>query len=133
MLNVLIADSHPVARAGLHMLVEQVAERLGDECLIAYSDDALTAFRKAKRLQPDLILLSSNLRLTGGVQTVLALRAYAPRTKLVIVSDDDDQEAVLRAYIDAGADGVLRKRESSAAIEERIGELLREFRRPVGR
>jgi DNA-binding NarL/FixJ family response regulator len=132
MLNVLIADSHPIARAGLQMLVEHVAERLGDECLIAYSEDALTAFRKAKRLQPDLILLSSNLRLTGGVQTVLALRAYAPRTKLVIVSDDD-QDAVLRAYVDAGADSVLRKRESSAAIEERIGELLREFRRPVGR
>jgi len=125
MLNVLIADSHPVARAGLHMLVEHVAETFGDECLIAYSGDALTAIRKAKRLQPDLILLSSNLRLTGGVQTVLALRGYAPLTKLVILSDDDE-EAVLRAYVDAGADGALCKRESPAAIEECISTLLRE-------
>ena len=130
MLNVLIADSHPVARAGLHMLVEQVAQRLGDECLIAYSDDAVTAFRKAKRLQPDLILLSSNLQLTGGLQTVLALRAFAPRTKLLIVSDDEE-EAVLQSYVAAGADGVLRKRESEAAIEERIGALLRLHSRPA--
>lgn len=131
MLNILIADSHPVARTGLHMLVEHVAERLGDECLIAYSDDALTAFRKAKRLQPDLILLSSNLRQTGGVQAVLALRAFAPRAKLVIVSDDDP-DAVLRGYIEAGADGVLHKRESEAALRERIVELLREPCRPAG-
>jgi DNA-binding NarL/FixJ family response regulator len=130
MFNVLIADSHPVARAGLHMLVEQVAERFGDECLIAYSDDAPTAFRKAKRLQPDLILLSSGLRLTGGVQTVIALRAFAPHAKLLIVSDDDE-EAALRAYVDAGADGVLRKRESHAALGERLAELLLALKRPV--
>jgi two-component system response regulator NreC len=130
MFNVLIADSHPVARDGLHMLVEQVAERLGDECLIAYSDDALTAFRKAKRLQPDLILLSSDLRLTGGVQTVIALRAFAPHAKLLIVSDNDEESA-LRDYVDAGADGVLRKRENQATLRERISELLRDLKRPA--
>jgi DNA-binding NarL/FixJ family response regulator len=50
----------------------------------------------------------------------------------VIVSDHDE-EAALRAYVDAGADGVLRKGESPATLEERIGELLRELRRPVGK
>lgn len=103
------------------MLVEQVAERLGDECLIAHSVDALTAFRKAKRLQPDLILLSSNLRRTG-VHTILALRAYAPGAKLLVLSEDE--ETPVRPYLDAGADDVLCKRQSPAAIEERIGELL---------
>jgi len=115
MLNVLIADSHPVARAGLHMLVEQVAESLGDECLIAYTDDALTVIRKARRLQPDLILLSSNLSSAAGAQTVLALRGFAPATKLLILSDDDG-EAALRAYVDAGADGVIASPQEAALI-----------------
>lgn len=132
MLNVLIADPHPVVRAGLHMLVEEVVESLGDECLIAYTDDALTVIRKARRLQPDLILLSSNLKSAAGVQTVLALRGFAPGTKLLILSDDDG-EAALRAYVEAGADGVINKRESSAAIGERIGTLLRDGRRVPGR
>jgi DNA-binding NarL/FixJ family response regulator len=125
MLNVLIADSHPVARDGLHMLVERVVVGHGDECLIAYCDDALTAFRKAKRLQPDLILLSSNLHPSGGAHTVLALRAYAPRARLFVVSDDD--AAALRDYLEAGADGVLSKRESPAAIEERLSKVLLEL------
>ena len=122
MLNVLIADSHPVARDGLHMLIEKVVVGHGDECLIAYCDNALTALRKARRLQPDLILLSSNLHPPDGAHTVLALRAYAPRARLFIVSDDDEE--ALRDYIDAGADGVLSKRESPAAIEARLSQLL---------
>lgn len=127
MLNVLIADSHPVERAGLHMLVEQVAERLGDECMIAYSADAVTTVRKAKRLQPDLILLSCNVRQAGGVQTVLALRAHVPLAKLVVFSNDE--AGVLDAYVDAGADGVLSKRESPPAMEARISDILGEVRR----
>jgi DNA-binding NarL/FixJ family response regulator len=122
MLNVLIADSHPITRAAFHSLVELVAERLRDECLISVSDNALTAFRKAKRLQPDLILLSSNLHLTGGVQDVIALRAYAPRAKLLIVSDGNT--TLSADYVDAGADGLVNKRESPAAIMAALGRLL---------
>ncbi|HET8697216.1 MAG TPA: response regulator [Gammaproteobacteria bacterium] len=127
MLNVLIADSHPAARAGLHLLVEHAAERLGDECLIAYSADAVTTLRKAKRLQPDLILLGASLRQTGGVQTVLALRAHAPRAKLVVLSHGE--EDAVGAYVDAGADGVLHEREQRRTLEMRIGDILGELRR----
>lgn len=124
MINVLIADEHPVARAGLHMLVEHVVEHLGDECVIAYSDDALTAFRKAKRLQPDLILLSIGLPMSGGVQAVLALRQYTPGAKLVILSDGEEG-AALQPYLEAGAHAVLRKGQSTQALEREIAGVLR--------
>jgi DNA-binding NarL/FixJ family response regulator len=124
MINILIADAHPVARAGLHLLVEHLVEHLGDECVIAYSADALTAFRKAKRLQPDLILLSASLPLSGGVQTVLALRHYTPRAKLVVLGDDEE-DAALRPYLEAGAHAVVRKGQSTRALEEDIGRVLR--------
>ncbi|HEU4619313.1 MAG TPA: response regulator transcription factor [Gammaproteobacteria bacterium] len=123
MFNVLIADSHPIARTGLQIVVERVAELLRDECVIAFSDDAFSTFRKAKRLQPDLILLSTTLPLTGGPQTVSALRAYAPRTKVLVLSDDEDS-GDLSALLEAGAHGVLSKGESTRALEERIGALL---------
>ena len=124
MINVLIADAHPIARAGLHMLVEHLVEHLGEECMIAYSDDALTAFRKAKRLQPDLILLSASLPQSGGVQAVLALRHYTPRAKLVILGDAEE-DAALQPYLEAGAHAVVRKGQSSQALEEGIGRVLR--------
>lgn len=124
MINVLIADAHPITRAGLHMLVEHVVEHLGEECLIAYSDDALTAFRKAKRLQPDLILLSASLPMSGGVQALLALRHYTPRAKLIILGDDEE-DAALRSYAEAGAHAVVRKGYSNQALAAGISRVLR--------
>ena len=123
MLNVLIADAHPVARSGLHMLVERLVARLGEECVFSFSADAVTAFRKAKRLQPDLILLSAGLPLSSGVQAVQALREYTPRTKLVVFGDE---EAVLapQLYLDAGADGLLDKRQSTEELESALRQVL---------
>lgn len=123
MLNVLIADAHPVARSGLHILVERLIAHRGDECVFSFSADAVTAFRKAKRLQPDLILLSAGLPLSSGVQAVQALRTYTPRAKLVVFGDE---EAVLapQLYLDAGADGLLDKRQSTEDLETALLEVL---------
>jgi DNA-binding NarL/FixJ family response regulator len=122
MFNVLIADAHPIARSGLHIVVERLVARAGDECVVAYSEDAITALRKAKRLQPDLILLSAQLPQSGGLEVVLALRQYTPRTKLVIVTDAAAQPD---PYLDAGADGVLSKSLTELEIEEALRRLLR--------
>jgi DNA-binding NarL/FixJ family response regulator len=122
MLNVLIADAHPVARSGLHMLVERLAANRGAECVFAFSADAITAFRKAKRLQPDLILLSVDLPLSSGVQAVQALRQYTPHAKLVVVSDE--AVAAPQPYLDAGADALLDKRQSVREIEDALSRVL---------
>src|SRR5687767_7989548 len=88
MINVLIADSHPAARRALLTMVERLVERLGEECFVAFGEDAITTFRKAKRLQPDLILLSAPLPFATGVQAVAALREHTPNAKLAILLDD---------------------------------------------
>jgi DNA-binding NarL/FixJ family response regulator len=124
MLNVLIADAHPVARSGLHLLVERLVAHLGDECVVAYSEDALTAFRKAKRLQPDLILLNARLPLSCGLEALLALREYTPNAKLVVVSDEEEP-GTPSSYLDAGADGVLRKTQSVTELEDALRRVLR--------
>jgi two-component system response regulator NreC len=123
MVNVLIADAHPGARSGLHRLVERLVAHRGDECVFAFSADAVTAFRKAKRLQPDLILLSAGLPLSSGVEAVQALREYTPRAKLVVFGDE---EAALAAelYLDAGADGLLDKRQSAGELESALEKVL---------
>jgi two-component system response regulator NreC len=123
MLNVLIADAHPVARSGLHMLVERLVSHRGDECVFSFSADAVTAFRKAKRLQPDLILLSAGLPLSSGLQAVRALREYTPRAKLVVLGDEEGA-LPSQLYLDAGADGLLDKRQNAAELESALGEVL---------
>jgi DNA-binding NarL/FixJ family response regulator len=123
MLNVLIADAHPVARSGLHMLVERLVAHRGGECVFSFSADAVTAFRKAKRLQPDLILLSAGLPLSSGLQAVQALREYTPHAKLVVFRDEEALVAG-KLYLDAGADGLLDKRQSTREIEAALCEVL---------
>ena len=122
MLNVLIADPHPVARSGLQLLVEKVVVHLGDECVVAYCADALTACRKARRLQPDLILLSAELPRSSGFEALLALRDHNPKAKLVVVSTEDG--ATPASYVDAGADGVLRKTQPLEELENALRRVL---------
>ena len=127
MINVLIADSHPVERRTLLTMVERLVERLGDECVVAFGDNAITTFRKAKRLQPDLILLSAPLPFATGVQTVAALREHIPNAKLAILLDDKDSVDPDR-YSNAGADVVLLKCDNTVEIEASLQTLLRSDR-----
>jgi DNA-binding NarL/FixJ family response regulator len=123
MINVLIADSHPAARRALLTMVERLAERLGEECFVAFGEDAITTFRKAKRLQPDLILLSAPLPLATGVQAVAALREHTPNAKLAILLDDKSSFDPDR-YEKAGADVVLLKGDDTLEIEAGLKTLL---------
>jgi DNA-binding NarL/FixJ family response regulator len=128
MINVLIADSHPAARRALLAMVERLVERLGQECVVAFGEDAITTFRKAKRLQPDLILLSAPLPLATGVQAVAALREHTPNAKLAILLDDKDSIDPDR-YENAGADVVLLKGDTTLKIEAGLRTLLSSNRR----
>jgi len=121
-LNVLIADPHPVARTGLQLLVERLVAQLGDECVVAYSADALTACRKARRLQPDLILLNADLPHSGGLEVLLTLREHTPKAKLVVVSGEAGPPPL--SYVEAGADGVLRKTQSLDQLTDALRRVL---------
>jgi len=128
MINVLIADSHPAARRALLTMVERLVERLGEECFVAFGEDAISTFRKAKRLQPDLILLSAPLPLATGVQAVAALREHTPNAKLAILLDDKNPVDPDK-YAKAGADVVLLKGDDTLEIEAGLKTLLNSGRR----
>ena len=128
MINVLIADSHPTARRVLLTVIERLAEDLGEECVVAFGEDAITTFRKAKRLQPDLILLSAPLPFATGVQAVLALREHTPHARLAILLDEKDSIDSDK-YSNAGADVVLLKARDMLEIEAGLSNLLRLNRR----
>lgn len=123
MVKVLIADAQRIARNGLQAVVEQLGEHLGEECLCAQADDALKVFRKAKRLQPDLVLMSAAL-LGADAQALLALREHAPGARLVVLCDGAEP-AALRAYAEAGACALLHAGASAEALRDGLCEALR--------
>ena len=124
MINVLIADELPAMRNELQSQVEALVERLGEECVVAHTDDGLKTFRKAKRLQPDLILMSSTLPYSGGLQVVLALKHYSPNAKLVMMMESPNANAT-HAYVEAGVHGLVHKHRNCDELSDCVCTVLR--------
>jgi two-component system nitrate/nitrite response regulator NarL len=102
--RILVVDDHTLFRRGLTALLGR------DPRLIVIGDaaDAGQAQRKAKELQPDLILLDNHLPGVNGVDALPALLEVAPQARVLMLTvseDENDMAAALRN----GACGYLLK------------------------
>lgn len=79
---------------------------LGDEVLVCgEAGDAERAIRAAKRDQPDVCLVSAEIP-GGAVAAVRGICRAAPRTKVVVLGNEDDVDGLLDA-VRAGAVGFV--------------------------
>lgn len=111
MIRVLVADDHPIVRAGVVALLDGVD---GIEVVGAVADGA-EAVEAARRLVPDVVLMDLRMPGTDGVAATAAITAALPRTRVVVLTTYETDDAILDA-ITAGARGYLLK----AAPEQEI-------------
>jgi len=104
MIRVLIADDHPLARAGL----EQLLGALDDITLVAAADGGTAAVRLAAEHEPDVVLMDLEMPDMDGIEATRALRAASSATAVVVLTSFSDRERILAA-LDAGAIGYLLK------------------------
>ena len=123
MVHVLIAEEDAAVRAELQRAVESVAESAGKECVVSITEEGLTTFRKAKRVQPHVVFISSRLPLGGGVQIVLALQLYAARARIVVLANRDEPSEILLMFAQAGVHGIVPKHQPAAALAQAIGRV----------
>lgn len=105
MIRLLIADDHPVVRAGL---AGMLSDEPGFE-VVGQAADGDEAVRLAAELHPDLVLMDLRMPVLDGVAAtarILALPAPAPRVLILTTYESDDQ---ILAAIEAGAGGYLLK------------------------
>ena len=102
--RVLVVDDHTLFRRGLTALLGR------DPRLIVIGDaaDAGQAQRKAKELQPDLILLDNHLPGVNGVDALPALLEVAPQARVLMLTVSEDEND-LAAALRNGACGYLLK------------------------
>ncbi|WP_034488390.1 response regulator [Actinomadura oligospora] len=104
-IRVLIADDHPVVRAGLRALLagEDDLEVVGE------AGTGEEAVRQAGLLRPDLVLM--DLRLGEGIDGVEATRRVLalPDPPRVLVLTTYDSDADIARALDVGASGYLLK------------------------
>ena len=104
MIRVLIADESS-------RITDNVTRRIGREgdmvvCAVARDGDA--ALQEALRTRPDIAIVDSGLPGMDGVQTTEMLVQYLPRTGVILLSIEAENEAFRRAML-AGAREFLQK------------------------
>jgi len=118
--RILVVDDHTLFRRGLIALLarDQQLKVVGDAA------DAGEALRRAKELQPDLILLDNHLPGVNGVDALPALRdAVAGVRVLMLTVSEDEQD--LAAALRGGACGYLLKTIEGDALVHAIARAMR--------
>lgn len=118
-MDVLIADDHPLVRDALARTVLRVCP---DARLLhaAGHDDTVAQLAAAR---PVLALVDLHMPGMDGTLALRRLRAASPTTRLLVVSGDDDP-AVMRAALAAGAAGFVPKSEPPERLEQALALVL---------
>lgn len=107
LINILIADDHPVFRFGLRALLEAQT----DMAVIGEAESGLEAVRQAAKLQPDVVLMDINMPELNGIEATKKIteKEEAPAVLIITMFDDDTvftaMHAGARGYLLKGAQG----------------------------
>jgi DNA-binding NarL/FixJ family response regulator len=115
MTRVLLLDDHELFRSALRARLD----REDDIVAIADAGTGDEAVRKARAVQPDVVLVDLVLPERSGYDVIPQILAVAPRARVLVVSSQTQPSSVRQA-ISAGASGYVPKRASDAHLVEAI-------------
>ena len=104
LLRVLVADDHPIVRAGLRSLIES---RPGWQ-VCAEGVNGREAVEKAAKLKPDIAVLDVSMPILNGIEATRQLRKVSPETEILILTMHDADQMV-QQLIEAGCRGYIMK------------------------
>ncbi|MDP9827162.1 response regulator [Kineosporia succinea] len=104
MIRILVADDHPIVRAGLAGLldVEPDMEVVGE------AGDGHEAVARATTLRPDVVLMDLRMPGLDGVGATRAITAGLQGTRVLVLTTYDTDDDIVHA-VEAGATGYLLK------------------------
>jgi DNA-binding NarL/FixJ family response regulator len=120
MINVIIADDHPVVRAG----IKQILLEAGDVSVVAEAGSGEALIKEVQENDYDVVLLDITMPGIGGLETLKRLKALKPELPVLMMSVHSEDQFALRS-IKAGAAGYLTKESAPA-------ELVKALHRGVG-
>ncbi|MEN0022871.1 MAG: response regulator transcription factor [Microbacterium sp.] len=107
MIRLVIADDHPIVRAGLHALFSLEP----DLEVVAEADGPGEAVRAAERENPDVVLMDLQFGSTaasGGADATRRIRSLDAAPYVLVLTNYDSDADILSA-VEAGASGYLLK------------------------
>jgi DNA-binding NarL/FixJ family response regulator len=103
-IRVMVADDHPLIRAGLAAL----ADSQDDIEVVAEAENGAQAVERADRSRPDVVLMDLSMPVMDGVEATRRIVAADPAVQVLVLSSFSDRNRVHDA-LSAGAIGYLLK------------------------
>lgn len=104
MINVFIADSHPIVRLG----IKQVLDSTADFKVIGDASTTTELFEALDKVSPDVVMLEMDIPEINGIATLRKIKQDFPSTKVLMYSGQSEDVYAL-STIRAGAYGYLSK------------------------
>jgi two-component system, NarL family, response regulator NreC len=108
--RVLLADDHRIMREALRMLLAAECDVVGE------ASDGEEAVALAVQLKPQVVVMDLGMPGIGGLAAAHRIAKEAPASKVVVLSQYDDEEYVIEALNVAGAAGYVVKTEAAAEL-----------------
>jgi len=103
-IKILMADDHPVVRAGIRGMLETQPEFQ----VVAEAENGLEAFEQIAKLNPDVILMDLRMPEMDGVEAIGKIKEKYPDINILVLTTYDTDADIVRA-VEAGATGYLLK------------------------
>ncbi len=104
-IRVLIADDHALVREGIAALLRLS----GDIEVVGEASDGIEAVERAKKDNPDVVLMDIGMPRLGGLEATLEIKKTVPNLKIIVLTQYDDREYIAR-FLKAGITGYLLKK-----------------------
>lgn len=115
MIRVVLADDHPVVRAGMR----QVVCADGDVDVVAEAGDGKEAVDVARRERPDVVLMDLRMPVLDGVGAISELARTDPDIGVLVLTTYDTDDLIVGA-VEAGAVGYLLKDTEPAVLRDAV-------------
>lgn len=119
-MRILIADDHPIFRAGL----KEILDKEKDTRLIGEADNGHEALELARKHHWDIVLLDLTMPGKDGLEVLQELRREQPKLPVLILSAHPEDQLALR-LIKTGAAGYLTKDKAPEVLLTAIRKVLR--------
>ena len=115
--RVLVADDHRLFAEALAVIL---AGENGVEC-VGVAADGREAIKKAKELEPDVVLMDISMPVLDGIEATRRLRRRQPGVAVLVLTGSSAEQDVAQARA-AGAVGYITKDSIAATLVDAIRE-----------
>lgn len=115
--RILLADDHTLVAEAFKRLLEPEFEVVGTV------GDGRALLREAPELKPDVVLVDLNMPLLNGLDASEQLKHLLPRTKIIVLTMNEDAE-IAHETLHRWASGYLLKKSAGSELLKAVREVL---------